>query len=161
MLPNGNCPPAEALLDWSDSGRVVPAFSVLRSDDPTFPGLPTDHLLADVDDILAGLDHLRFDGHNVVVFHTLDPYELAFPFTGTWRFDGLEEEVPLTTQPERIREDYLTSLNAYVEAIGHGCVGSNVDYTLVDTSRPLDAVLGEFMDRRASAFASASAGARQ
>ncbi len=49
VTKNGNCPPAEALLDWSDSGRAVPAFSVLRSDDPTFPGLPTDHLLADAD----------------------------------------------------------------------------------------------------------------
>ena len=54
-------------------------------------------LFADVDDIMKGLDHLRFDGHNVVVFHTLDPYELEFPFKGTWRFEGLEEELPLTT----------------------------------------------------------------
>ena len=118
-------------------------------------------LFADADDILRGLDHLRFAGHNVVVFHTLDPYELKFPFKGTWRFEGLEEEEPLVTQPERIRSDYLSSFNSYLETLRTGCIGSNVDYTLVDTSRPLDAVLGEFMDRRASAFASASAGARQ
>ena len=36
--------------------------------------------LSDVDDVLAGLDHLRFDGHNVMVLHTLDPHELEFPF---------------------------------------------------------------------------------
>ena len=105
-------------------------------------------LFADVDDILAGLDHLRFDGHNVVVLHTLDPYELEFPFKGTWRFEGLEEEEPLTTQPERIREDYLASFNAYLEALRAGCVGSHVDYTTVDTSRPLDAVLSEFFFQR-------------
>jgi uncharacterized protein (DUF58 family) len=118
-------------------------------------------LFADADDILQGLDHLRFAGHNVVVFHTLDPYEINFPFKGTWRFEGLEEEEPLVTQPDRIRSDYLSSFNSYLETLRSGCIGSNVDYTLVDTSRPLDAVLGEFMDRRASAFASASAGARQ
>jgi uncharacterized protein (DUF58 family) len=56
-------------------------------------------LLADVDDILAGLDHLRFDGHNVVVLHTLDPYEIEFPVHGHLAFDGLELEEPLTTQP--------------------------------------------------------------
>ena len=49
-------------------------------------------LFADVDDILAGLDHLRFNGHNVVVLHTVDPYELEFPFKGTWKFKGLENE---------------------------------------------------------------------
>ena len=117
-------------------------------------------LFSDVDDILAGLDHLRFDGHNVVVLHTLDPYELEFPFKGAWCFEGFEEEEPLTTQAERIREDYLASFNAYLEELRAGCVGSHVDYTTVDTSRPLDAVLSEFFARRASTLNGSSAGAR-
>jgi len=117
-------------------------------------------LLADVDDIMAGLDHLRFKGHNVVVFHTLDPYEIEFPFKGTWRFEGLEEEQPLTTQPERIREDYLAALKAHVDALRAGCMASHVDYTLVDTSRPLDAVLSEFVFQRQATLNGASAGAR-
>jgi uncharacterized protein (DUF58 family) len=105
-------------------------------------------LFSDVDDILGGLDHLRFDGHNVVVLHTLDPYELEFPFKGAWCFEGLELEEPLTTQAERIREDYLASFNEYMEAIRSGCVASHVDYTTVDTSRPLDTVLNEFFFKR-------------
>jgi uncharacterized protein (DUF58 family) len=118
-------------------------------------------LFAEPEDILRGLDHLRFAGHNVIVFHTLDPYELEFPFKGTWRFEGLEQEEPLVTQSERIRDDYLSSFNDYLETIRTGCIGSGIDYTVVDTSRPLDAALGEFMDRRAAAFARASAGAQQ
>jgi uncharacterized protein (DUF58 family) len=117
-------------------------------------------LLADADDILAGLDHLRFDGHNVIVLHTLDPYELEFPFKGTWRFEGLEQELPLTTQPERIRDDYLASINKYLEALRAGCVGSHIDYTVVNTSRPLDAVLSEFFFNRSSTLTGASVGAR-
>ena len=105
-------------------------------------------LLADVDDILAGLDHLRFDGHNVVVLHTLDRYELEFPFKGAWCFEGLEEEEPLTTQAERIREDYLASFNEYMEKLRDGCVASHVDYTTISTSQPLDGVLSEFFFRR-------------
>ena len=116
-------------------------------------------LLADVDDILAGLDHLRFDGHNVVVLHTLDPYELKFPFKGTWRFEGLEGELPVTTQPERIREDYMRSFTEYLASLRAGCLGSHVDYTTIDTSRPLDAVLSEFFARRASTLNGSSAGA--
>ena len=117
-------------------------------------------LFADVDDIMAGLDHFRFDGHNVVVLHTLDPYELEFPFKGTWRFEGLEGELPLTTQPERIREDYLAGINEYLESLRAGCVGSHVDYTTIDTSRPLDAVLSEFFANRASTLGGSSVGAR-
>ena len=107
-------------------------------------------LFSDVDDIRAGLDHLRHDGHNVVVLHTLDPYELEFPFKGTWLFDGLEGEEPLTTQPERIRDDYLASFGKYMEELKTGCVASHVDYTTVDTSQPLDGLLSEFFHQRQS-----------
>jgi uncharacterized protein (DUF58 family) len=106
--------------------------------------------LADVEDIMLGLDHLRFDGHNVIVLHTLDPYELEFPFKGSWQFDGLENEEPLTTQPERIREDYLAGLNSHLEAFRNGCAAAGIDYTLIDTSRPLDAVLSQFFHERES-----------
>ena len=113
-------------------------------------------LFSDVDDIISGLDHLRHDGHSVVVLHTLDPYELKFPFKGIWRFDGLEGEEPITSQPERIRKDYLASLNEYMEALKAGCVASHVDYTMIDTSRPLDAVLSEFFHLRESMLRSPS-----
>ena len=105
-------------------------------------------LLSDADDILAGLDHLRFDGHNVVVLHTLDPYELEFPFKGAWCFEGLEAEEPLTTQADRIREDYLASLHTWLDTLRNGCTASQIDYTTVKTSLPLDKVLSEFFFKR-------------
>jgi uncharacterized protein (DUF58 family) len=117
-------------------------------------------LLAETDDILAGLAHLKFAGHNVNVLHTLDPYELEFPFKGTWRFEGLEQEEPLTTQPERIRNDYIANMNAYLERLRTGCAASMMDYMTIDTSRPLDAVLSEFFFNRESNLAGASVGAR-
>ena len=56
----------------------------------------------------------------------------------------------MITQPERIREDYLANLNDYLTAFRDGCVASQVDYALVDTSRPLDVVLNEFFHLRES-----------
>ena len=117
-------------------------------------------LFSDVGDIMRGLDRLRFDGHNVIVFHTLDPYELGFPFKGTWKFEGLEGEEELITQPERVRDDYMTNLNAFLEELRSGCIGSGVDYTLVDTSRPLDALLSEFLESRSMNTMGPSVGAR-
>jgi uncharacterized protein (DUF58 family) len=105
-------------------------------------------LFSDVDDILAGLDHLRFNGHDVVVLHTLDAHEIEFPFKGAWCFEGLEEEEPLTTQAERIREEYLSNFNEYMEALRNGCVSSQIDYTAVNTALPLDDVLSEFVVKR-------------
>ena len=94
--------------------------------------------LSEVEDVLAGLEHLKFAGHNVMVLHTLDPHELEFPFEGTWQFDGLEGEEPLITQPERIKEDYISNLKEYMSAFSEGCLTSQIEYALVDTSRPLD-----------------------
>ncbi len=115
-------------------------------------------LLSDVDDILRGLDRLRFDGHNVVVLHTLDPFEMEFPFKGTWRFEGMESGDEVITQPERIRDEYLANLHKYLEDLRVGCLGSHVDYTLVDTSDPLDEVISQFLQGRSSKFAGASLG---
>jgi len=117
-------------------------------------------LFSDVGDIMRGLQRLRYGGHNVIVFHTLDPHELKFPFKGTWQFDGLEGEEELITQPERIREDYLTNLNAYLGQLQSGCIGSGVDYTLVETSRPLDSLLSEFLETRSLNMVGPSVGAR-
>lgn len=105
-------------------------------------------LFADITDVMRGLQRLRYSGHSVLVFHTLDPYELEFPFKGTWQFDGLEGEDELITQPERIRETYLRNLNEFMAEVKNGCVGSGIDYSLVDTSRPLDGLLREFLEER-------------
>jgi uncharacterized protein (DUF58 family) len=105
-------------------------------------------LFSDVDDIMAGLDHLKFDGHNVVVIQTLDPYELEFPFKGTWRFEGLEGEEPLTTQTDRMRESYMADLGKYLDHLNTRCVGSHIDYTVANTKLPLNEVLSAVVLKR-------------
>ena len=117
-------------------------------------------LLSEIDDILGALEHLRFDGHNVIVMHTLDPYEIEFPFDGTWRFEGLEGEEPLTTQPQRIRDEYLKNFGEYLESLKSGCVAAQIDYTVVDTSRPLDLLLSEFFNERETTMGGGSPAAR-
>lgn len=102
-------------------------------------------LLDNVEEFLKGLDHLRFKGHNVIVFHVMDPYELNFPFDGTWKFKGLEEEGEIVTQPKRIRAAYLEELGKYLARIKSSCERKNVDYVLVDTARPVAEVLSAYL----------------
>jgi len=98
-----------------------------------------------VDDFLAGLDHLRFRGHNVVVFHTLDPHELDFPFDGSLRFEGLEGEAEIITQPRRVRDAYMAELGKFLGEVRGACERAHVDYVLVDTSRPVSETLSAFL----------------
>jgi uncharacterized protein (DUF58 family) len=105
------------------------------------------------DGLTKGLNHLRFQGHNVVVFHTMDSHELKFPFTGTCRFTGLENEPELITQPQRIQQAYLAEVERFTGEVKRICDRSGTDYVLVDTSRPLDAVLSEYLNFRTATAA--------
>ena len=98
-----------------------------------------------VDEFITGIDHLRFGGHNVTIFHTLDPHELTFPFDGSCRFKGLEEDGEVITQPKRIRAAYLDELRKFLRHIRTACERSHVDYVLVDTSRPVAEVISAYL----------------
>ena len=105
-------------------------------------------LLDNVDAFMKGLDHLRFCGHNVIVFQTLDPYELTFPFGGSVKFKGLEEPGELLTRPQRVRQAYLEELDKLLKKIRGSCNRTGVDYVLVDTSKPVDVVISSYLMAR-------------
>lgn len=105
-------------------------------------------LLDDVDGFVNGINHLRFRGHNVIVFHVLDHAELTFPFDGSVRFEGLEGEEEILAQPDRIRAAYLEELEALVSRYRRACEDAGADYVLVDTQRPVREVLVEYLAAR-------------
>lgn len=98
-----------------------------------------------VDEFIKGLDHLRFKGHNVTVFHVMDPYELEFPFDGVKQFEGLELEGRIVTQPKRIRAAYLRELQQFLQEIRSACERSHVDYVLVNTARGVAETLSAYL----------------
>lgn len=102
-------------------------------------------LFDNVDDLVMGLNHLRFKGHNVVVFHVLDPFELEFPFGGNCKFVGLELDGVISTQPQRIRSAYMDEVTKFLQQIKTACEGNQIDYVLVDTSRPIEVVLSNYL----------------
>ncbi|MCI0457945.1 MAG: DUF58 domain-containing protein [Gemmataceae bacterium] len=104
--------------------------------------------LADVEALLSGLQHLRYDGHEVTVFHVLHPDELRFPFDGNVKFDYLEGPLQVRTRPHLIRPSYLRVLQAYLAELQAGCERNRCDYVLVDTSRPLVETLSAYLARR-------------
>jgi uncharacterized protein (DUF58 family) len=102
----------------------------------------------EVKGLLDGLGHLRFRGHEVIVFHVLHVDEIGFPFEGMVRFDGLEERQHLLTRPHLIRPAYVRALKAYLQELQAGCEASRCDYVLVDTSRLVAETLTEYLARR-------------
>ena len=105
-------------------------------------------MLDNTDEFVSGINHLRFKGHNVIVFHVLDPYELDFPFKGTSKFIGLEEEGEIVTQPDRLRDNYLKELEQFISSIRSACTKAEVDYVLVNTAEPIEHVLSGYLLQR-------------
>ena len=95
--------------------------------------------------VLEGIQHLRFGGGEVVVFHLMDPYELEFPFTGQVEFDGLEGIAKIQTRPSEIRKSYLREVDAFRHRLREGCERNNCHYTLVNTAQPLHEVLSAYL----------------
>src|SRR5687768_16933902 len=95
--------------------------------------------------VLDGIQHLRFGGNEVIVFHTMDPDELEFPFLGLVEFEGLEQIPKILTRPTEIRKSYLREVEAFRTRLRNGCEKNNCHYVLVNTSHPLHEVLSAYL----------------
>lgn len=107
-------------------------------------------LLVDREKLFRGLEMLRHGRHDVLVFHVMDEDELTFPFSGTTRFEGMEELEDLTCDPRALREGYMEALEEYLVEVRRGCARQGIDYMLVPTNENFDAVLSKFLHHRAA-----------
>lgn len=105
-------------------------------------------LYEDPDDLLQALTPYRFMGHDVVVFHVLDPAEIDFPYRDASRFQDLEsgEEIPVIAQS--LADEYRKLMRAHIEALTTKCADVRIDYTLLNTSKPLDEALFSHLGNR-------------
>jgi len=100
------------------------------------------------DDIAQGIQHLRFAGHEVILFQVLDHYEWTFPLEGMWKFIGLEGYPELRIRPRELRRSYLEALDRFNRRLKDVCNRNRTDLVPVDTDQPLDLVLTSYLVRR-------------
>jgi uncharacterized protein (DUF58 family) len=106
--------------------------------------------LLGVDDLVEGLRVMRSRSHDVALFHVLHDDEIDFNFSGATRFEGLESADFLNCNPRALREGYLEAMNEFLDKTRKACGRLSIDYMLVRTSDPLDAVLAKFLAVRGS-----------
>ncbi|MGE3803268.1 MAG: DUF58 domain-containing protein [Gemmataceae bacterium] len=105
-------------------------------------------LLTDRESLFRGLEMMVHRRHDVLVFHVLDEDELVFPFTGSTKFEGMEEQPDLLCDPRSLRDGYLEALEEYLVEVRRGCARKGIDYALVRTTDYMDAVLSKFLHHR-------------
>ncbi len=105
-------------------------------------------LLDDPEAVLSALQHFRFKGHDVIVFHVMDDAELTFPFDTMTEFADMETGEKQLVSPEGMRPVYMEELRRFLTFYEKGCASVRADYKLLDTKTPLDLALSEYLHRR-------------
>jgi uncharacterized protein (DUF58 family) len=102
--------------------------------------------------VFSGLDHFRFHGHDLVVFHLLDPIEHRLPLEGQVRFADLETGEELTTQVDEIRAGYTAAIAGWETELDAGCRGRAIDRVTITTDLPLERALYDYLTKRSQLY---------
>jgi uncharacterized protein (DUF58 family) len=94
------------------------------------------------------VDVLRARGHDVLLFHLLDPAEEDFPFEAAAVFEDGESGLRLPLRPEELKDRYQTMWRAHRAALEKRFAAGGVDYIPVRTDTPLDRALYAYLDHR-------------
>jgi uncharacterized protein (DUF58 family) len=103
--------------------------------------------------IIDTVQPLRFRGNEVILFHVLDPQEIKPKFREPVLLVDMENAADsLEVSPEYARNEYRRKIDAHIEALNHLARGAGLDYFLINTARPLDEGLREYLAVRKGRF---------
>jgi uncharacterized protein (DUF58 family) len=106
-------------------------------------------LLADADDVVSGIEHICYAGHELIVLHVMHDHEWNFPMVENVLFEGLEEDVHLLADPQSLRRSYLDAVQRFVTRVEGVCLKQRADYVPINTRDRLEGVLCGYLARRA------------
>jgi uncharacterized protein (DUF58 family) len=103
-----------------------------------------------IDDLFAALQHLRYNKHEVILFHVADgAQEVEFEFENRpYEFVDMESGERVKLQPQQVKEQYIEKMRQFRAEIEHRCHQYHIDRVAVDLSKPVDEVLHAFLIKR-------------
>lgn len=105
-------------------------------------------LIDEPEEVINGLKHFRHRGHELVVFHLLDPVELSLDYGGEVTFVDRETGEKLRAQPWFVRKEYRRNVAEWTSYLERRCVENAIDYNLITTSTPFDEALVSYLGKR-------------
>jgi uncharacterized protein (DUF58 family) len=106
-------------------------------------------LLVDNELVLLALRYLRHRGHQVAVFHLMDPAELALDAAREARFVDPETEEGVVASPRELRREYRATVERVVAGWRRALRSSGIAYHHVTTETPFGYALRRAAERRA------------
>ena len=91
---------------------------------------------------------LRHRGNDVMLFHVLDPQEVRPRLDGPRIMIDMETAQELEVSPEYADGTYRKKIEAHLESLRSQAEGAGIRYHLVETDKPLDEALREYLSVR-------------
>ena len=105
-------------------------------------------LLVDPDATRLALRFLRHRGHEVLVFHLMDPGERELPQVGDARFIDPETDEELPIAVADMRREYREAVQEAVREWRATLVPLGIDYNLLETHQPMARPLRAYLRKR-------------
>ncbi|MEO1049195.1 MAG: DUF58 domain-containing protein [Bacteroidota bacterium] len=105
----------------------------------------------ELNEIFAGLQHLKHNKHEVLLFHVTDhKTEYNFEFEDRpYEFIDLESGEKLKLQPADIKQEYRKGIENYYQELKLRCGQLKIDLIEADINRPYEEVLQAYLIKRA------------
>jgi uncharacterized protein (DUF58 family) len=117
-------------------------------------------LFTDLDSFFAGLNRLRFSGHEVLVMQVLDRDELDLPFEGPTIFRDIEGQEQVFAEPWAFRRSYQKAMRDFLEQVTSECRSRAYDHVRFVSDEPLGDSLSYFLHSREENSRAGRQGAR-
>jgi uncharacterized protein (DUF58 family) len=103
-----------------------------------------------VQEIINGLHHLKYNNHEVLLFHVTDKKtEVDFEFDDRpYNFIDLETREELKLHPSQIKETYVKKVNSYFQDLAIKCGQFKIDFIKANISDDFDKVLSAYLIKR-------------
>ncbi|KAA3617468.1 MAG: DUF58 domain-containing protein [Calditrichaeota bacterium] len=105
-------------------------------------------LLDDPQKVLSGLKHLRYNKHEIIVFHIVDDQEIDFDFKGEFIFEDLENKSKIKADSRYIQQEYLRQIKKHYSFLKNSFYENHIDYIRIRTSEPIESALSDYLLKR-------------
>lgn len=105
-------------------------------------------LLAPIESLKKHLAGLRAFGHEMLLFHLLDPAEINLDFESAAFYRDIETGREVYVDPTLARKGYQRRLEAHLTAARAACQDLGIDYVHLATNNPLELALFEYLSAR-------------
>lgn len=151
----------EKLLNSSPNQRSTHAITALHEIAETTHNRSLVVIFSDMfepgshsDALFAALQHLRYNKHEVLLFHVLDaPHELAFEYDNRPHvFIDMESGEELKLNPAAVQQAYREKSAAYKQELLLKCGQFKIDFIEADISKGLHQVLLPYLLKRSKIY---------